>query len=46
MASRNSQVTRLQTNSPVSSMLRTESLRPSLANITIGGRLLTPLKNE
>ena len=44
IASRKSQVARLQTNSPVSSMKLTESLWPSLENITIGGRLLTPLK--
>ena len=44
IASRKSQVARLQTNSPVSSMKLTESLCPSLANITRLARLLTPLK--
>ena len=46
IASRRSQVARLQTNSPVSVMFATESLKPSLPNITRLGRLLTPLKNE
>jgi len=46
MASRRSQVARLQTNSPVSSMKVTESLRPSLEKQTTGGRLETPLKYE
>src|SRR5260370_14676082 len=46
MASRRSQVARLQTNSPVSSMKLTESLRPSLEKQTTGGRLETPLKYE
>jgi hypothetical protein len=36
----------LQTNSFVSSTKSSESLRPSLANITSGGRLCTPLKYE
>src|SRR5882672_11349473 len=44
--SRRSQVARLQTNSLVSSTKTTESLRPSLANITVGGWSVSPLKNE
>jgi len=44
IASRRSQVARLQTNSRVSSMLLTESLRPSDANMSKLARLLTPLK--
>jgi len=43
---RKSQTARLQTNSPVSSTKSTVFLRPSLANITIGGSLETLLKNE
>jgi hypothetical protein len=39
-------VARLHTNSRVSSMKATESLRPSEANITMGGSLETPLKYE
>src|SRR5436309_15485329 len=46
MASRRSQLARLQTNSPVSSMKVTESLRPLLEKQTTGGRLETPLKYE
>src|SRR5438067_7594578 len=46
IALRKSQVARLQTNSPVSSMNVTESLRPSLEKQTTGGRLETPLKYE
>src|SRR5436309_10638989 len=46
MASRRSHVARLQTNSRVSSMKLTESLRPSLEKHTTGGRLETPLKYE
>jgi hypothetical protein len=41
-----SQVVKLQTNSRVSSMKASESLRVSLENITIGGRLETPLNHE
>src|SRR5260370_22986744 len=37
ICSRRSQVARLHTNSLVSSAKTTESLRPSLANITVGG---------
>src|SRR6516162_11666198 len=44
--SRRSQVVKLQTNSFVSSMKASESLRVSLENITIGGRLDTPLNHE
>ena len=43
---RKSQVARLQTNSRVSSMKVRVSFFPSEANITIGGSLDTPLKNE
>src|SRR4029077_6379716 len=46
ICSRRSQVARLQTNSLVSSANATESLRPSLANITVGGWSVSPLKNE
>jgi hypothetical protein len=45
-AARSSKVARLQTNSPVSSMKTSESLRPSLENSTIGGSSDTALKNE
>src|SRR5262245_9552747 len=45
-ASRKSQTARLQTNSPVCSTKVMVSLRPSLANITIGGLFETLLKNE
>src|SRR5271169_5818251 len=38
------QTARLQTNSPVSSTKSMVSLRPSLANITIGGSVETLLK--
>src|SRR6478735_7169762 len=44
--SRKSQTARLHTNSPVSSTKVMVSLRPSLANITIGGSLETLLKKE
>ena len=37
---------KLTTNSPVSSMLRTVSLRPSELNRTTGGRPLATVKNE
>ena len=37
---------KLTTNSPVSSTLRTVSLRPSELNSTIGGRPLATVKNE
>src|SRR5271165_634212 len=43
---RRSQVARLQTNSPVSLTKVSESFFPSEENITIGGSLDTPLKNE
>src|SRR5580698_7810751 len=46
ICSRRFQVARLQTNSLVSSTKVIESFRPSEANITIGGSLETPLKNE
>src|SRR5215472_19069796 len=46
IASRSSQVARLQTNSPVSSMKVSESFLPSLEKQTTGGRLDTPLKYE
>src|ERR1700687_3300877 len=46
ICSRKSQVASEQTNSIVSVMLATESLKPSLENITIGGREETPLKYE
>jgi len=36
--------TRLQTNSPVACTLSTLSLRPSLANPTIGGKVAKALK--
>src|SRR5271169_3018637 len=41
---RRSHTARLQTNSPVSSTNSIVSLRPSLANITIGGSVETLLK--
>src|SRR6266487_632258 len=44
MASRRSQLAKLQTNSLVSSMNVTESLRPSLEKQTTGGRLETPVE--
>src|ERR1019366_2591877 len=44
ISSRKSQVARLWTNSPLSSALACECLRPALANITNGGRLATALK--
>ena len=37
---------KLTTNSPVASMLRTVSLRPSELNSTTGGRPLATVKNE
>src|SRR5712691_686382 len=46
ISSRRSQVASEQTNSFVSATLATESLKPSLENITIGGREETPLKYE
>src|ERR1700719_645302 len=44
ISSRNSQVVRLCTNSPLASALVCECLRPALENITNGGRLATALK--
>src|ERR1700720_3593128 len=44
ICSRKSQVVRLCTNSPLSSALVCECLRPALENITNGGRLETALK--
>ena len=46
MAPRRSQVARLQTNSPVSSMKVRASFRPCDENATMGGRSDTALKNE
>src|SRR5271170_7693520 len=46
ICSRRSQTARLQTNSLVSSTKVSESFLPSEANITMGGSLETPLKNE
>src|SRR5882757_7249772 len=44
ICSRNSQVVRLWTHSPLVSALVCECLRPALENITNGGRLATALK--
>ena len=44
IASTRARVAIEQVNSPVASMLRSESLRPVDANITIGGASLTALK--
>jgi hypothetical protein len=44
IAAASERVARLATNSPVSSMLRMLSLRPSLQKPTIGGSVLKALK--